>query len=300
MTVPTAGRPAPGRPVTAGPVIAGADGSPASDQAVRWAAADAARLGLALRIVHVAPPARTFHGRPPLGPGRVRGGAARRVLRDACAIARRDHPGLHVEVRLAHDRNAAAGLLGHAAEAYEVVIGHRGLGGLPGLLLGSTGLRLAGHVPCAVVVVRGREDASYREVAAGLPLEGDPTAVLEHAFTAASARGARLRAVHAWRPARTAVESGVDLNAVQRACRDRLAAMLAPWTDRHPDVEVITDPLMGHPAGILVEVSSHADLVVVGARRRTGPHLGSVGRLGSVGHGLVHHAHCPVAVVQPG
>jgi nucleotide-binding universal stress UspA family protein len=53
--------------------------------------------------------------------------------------------------------------------------------------------------------------------------------------------------------------------------------------------------LTGHPVDILVEQSKSADIVVVGFRGHgmLGQHL-----LGPVSEGVLHHAHCPVAVVR--
>ncbi|MEU4822085.1 universal stress protein [Actinomadura sp. NPDC023710] len=74
-------------------------------------------------------------------------------------------------------------------------------------------------------------------------------------------------------------------NPVLRAGRD--AALR-----RHPDLKVVEDVVVGHPVQMLARASAEADLIVVGSRGRSFP-------LGSVGHGVIHHAHCPVAVVRP-
>ncbi len=52
---------------------------------------------------------------------------------------------------------------------------------------------------------------------------------------------------------------------------------------------------VGNAAATLIEVSKKAELIVVGTRG-----LGRVGRalLGSVSAGVLHHAHCPVAVIH--
>nr|BFE79293.1 hypothetical protein GCM10020093_018940 [Planobispora longispora] len=52
-----------------------------------------------------------------------------------------------------------------------------------------------------------------------------------------------------------------------------------------------------HPVPVLSDASRQADLVVVGSHGRGGF---SSAVLGSVSHGVLHRAHCPVAVVRPG
>ncbi|MER7542919.1 universal stress protein [Actinomadura sp.] len=274
-------------------VLAGIDGSAASDHAITWAADEAARFGKDLNLVHVVEtatldlPGRTTDG---ISEELVREGD--RILREGRDRALRRRPELTVETMLVHDRNVPAGLRQYSGDAVEIVVGHRGRGGFAGLLLGSTALRLTGHYPGPVIVVRDQAEDGAGEVVVGLDLDEEPGAALGYAFAAAAARGTRLRALHAWRPAPLALESGADLRIAADALRERLAAALAPWRGRHPGVEVAEDVVIGHPVEALGRASAGAGLVVVGSRGRSFP-------LGSVSHGAVHHARCPVAVVRP-
>lgn len=60
-------------------------------------------------------------------------------------------------------------------------------------------------------------------------------------------------------------------------------------------ITVNQEQFTGSPRAVLVDLSIGAEMVVVGCRS-----LGAIQRalLGSVSSGLVHHAHCPVAVVH--
>ncbi|MFG2006240.1 universal stress protein [Spirillospora sp. NPDC048911] len=276
------------------PVVVGTDGSAGAERAVRWAADDAARTHRPLLIVHVVE-RRIYDGPASAIPGIRETLTERglRILREAHDLALQEQPGLTVEEELAHDTTTYAGLHAHADDAYETVVGHRGLGGFTGLLLGSAGLRLAGHQAGPVVIVRGDEDAPAGEVVVGLDLKEPAEPILDYAFAAAARLHVRLHAVHAWHPAPLSLETDIDLDAADAMFRDHLSSALAPWRSRHPDVKVIEEVVRGHPTDALVGASAHADLVVVGHRTHKGPHLGSVS------HGAIHHAHCPVAVVRP-
>jgi nucleotide-binding universal stress UspA family protein len=59
-----------------------------------------------------------------------------------------------------------------------------------------------------------------------------------------------------------------------------------------PDID--SEMLFGRYIPALVDLSKDAQLMVVGCRGQTGQHR----LLGSVSTGLVHHAHCPVAVIH--
>jgi len=274
-------------------ILVGADGSTPSDLAVAWAADEAARTGRSLRVVHVVEtamldiPGHTTDG---IVEELVRSGE--KILRDAETLARGRHPGLAVETELLEEESVPAGLRRYAGEAAAVVVGGRGRGGFTGLLLGSTGLRLAGQYPAPVVIVRDRTDITADEVVVGVDLDGDYAPVLDYAFAAAEAREAPLRVMHLRRPVPLAVEARVDWRAATETVRERLSAALAPWRTRPPDVKVAEEVFIGHPADALATASANAGLVVVGSRGRLLP-------LGSVSHAVLHHAGGPVAVVRP-
>ena len=92
-----------------------------------------------------------------------------------------------------------------------------------------------------------------------------------------------------------ALESFVDWDA---SAEDAvLAERLAGWGQKYPQVSVRRAVVRDGAARALVEASAGAQLVVVGSRGR-GNAVGLL--LGSVSHGVLHGAHCPVAVVRPG
>jgi nucleotide-binding universal stress UspA family protein len=100
--------------------------------------------------------------------------------------------------------------------------------------------------------------------------------------------------VLAWNRPERAYPVAVDRASAE--ARERLARAVAPWRERYPDVKVIEQAPSGHAVPELAERSARADLLVIGSRGTNGPH-GLF--LGPVGHGALHHARCPVAVVRP-
>ena len=127
-------------------------------------------------------------------------------------------------------------------------------------------------------------------------------AALVFANEEAGLRGATLRAVHAWQYGYigyTGLEGSVpsvggDINELRTAA---VAALEASVREALPDtdVEIELQAIQGAPAGVLVEASRDADLLVVGSRG----HGGFVGLLlGSVSQQCAHHAECPVVIVH--
>lgn len=280
------------------PIVVGADGSPSAGLAIEWAAEEAARLDRPLHIINATEhwfydvP---FHGARGLPESLTETGE--RVLAEAVERARKIRPGVEITTEIIFQAPSQA-LRDSAERAYEVVVGHRGIGGLAGMLLGSTGLRVAGHAPGPVVVVRGEANGGRGEVLVGVDASAASAAALGYAFEAAAARGAWVRAVQAWElpPVPFTGTYAAALRRAAAAVGERLAVALAPWRDRHPDIRVIEETPPGHPVGELVVRSARADLLVVGADQGRG--LGGL-RLGSVSHGVIHHSGCPVAVVRP-
>jgi nucleotide-binding universal stress UspA family protein len=202
----------------------------------------------------------------------------------------------------------AAGVLSVLDRAEMVVVGSRGLGGFAELVVGSTSLKLATHAPCPVVVVRAETQEIEPGPEAGRVVVGvDRTEhvssdALAFAFEQASVAHTGLTVLHAWQepyfdlPGKGGpVPKRVQLEEFQADQRRWLSEDVARWQQKYPDVEVRLEVLVQNPVAVLVAASTGAELLVVGSHGHGGPH--SVMMLGSVTHALLHHAHCPVAVV---
>jgi nucleotide-binding universal stress UspA family protein len=281
-------------------IIVGTDGSDHGRRAVEWATEEAARRGLPLRILFAEAP---WLYDMPVDPraGAVRKwllAGGREVLDQAVATARERDAEVDVTAE-AVPGPAARALLEEARGAAMVVLGGRGNGMSAGTLLGSTALQVVTHTPVPAVVVRALEPAVRREVAVGVDGAEASGPALGFAFEEASLRGARLRAVHVWsHPASAGPWTMQPLVYDPRIVAEEetrvLEESVAPWREKYPDVEVVAEVVHGTPVRILGGVSARADLLVVGTRGRGG-FTGLL--LGSVSHAVLHHAHCPVAVV---
>lgn len=280
------------------PIVVGVDGSPPAGRAVEWAAEEAWRTGRPLHILTATEPwvyDMPFHTAPGLSESLTEAGD--RILAEAVDRALKARPGIEVGTELVMETPARA-LRVAAGRAHEMVLGHRGLGGVAAMLLGSTGLKVAGHAPGPVIIVRGRTEETRDEVLVGVDHSGESALALRYAFETAALRDAWVRAVHVWTmpSSRFAGAYAATIREAAAAAAGRLAGAVAPWRERFPGVRVVEEAPAGHTVGELVTRSSRADLLVVGARSNCGGHYGL--HLGSVSHGVIHHADCPVAVVR--
>jgi nucleotide-binding universal stress UspA family protein len=280
-------------------VVVGVDASEVAFRAARFAAEEAVRRRVALRIVHAITVFDGLsHPYPELDAPALVDLGAQSLLQ---AVA--DHvadilPADRVTASAEHGRPADV-LTTASLTASLVVVGGRGIGGLTGLLLGSTAHAVVAQAACPVVVVPvdpGARTRQPRSVVVGVEGRGDEE-VLAFAFAEASARGTELVAVHAWQDvvletAYRSISPLVDWDGVMADEERVLAEALSGWRDKEPDVAVREIVLRERTARALVEASLAAELLVVGRRPRRW--------LGPTVHGALHRAACPVAVVPLG
>ncbi len=284
-------------------IVAAVDGSPSALDAVRWAADEAARRGMSLRLTHAVSIAAIAYGGSfglPQDYFEAMHQAGRTYLADAGSLVRDLHPDLAVTTELVEGSPIPV-LVDASEKAALIVLGSRGLGGFTGILTGSTAIATIARAHCPVVVVRGDQPDSAGPVVVGV--DGSPTSetALAWAYEEASSRGVELVAVHGW--TEFASESSyaftrqfiVDWDVVQRQQEEQLAERLAGYGEKYPDVNVRRVVEGGRAAQLLLEHARGAQLLVVGSRGHA--ELGGL-LLGSTSQALIHHAPCPVLVVR--
>lgn len=281
-------------------ILVGVDGSPSALRAVEWAAKEAARRHVPVRLCHVGVlPPRTPHVTAPAPIHDVVTDQGRRWLQ----LAKVAVPGVEVETELRLG-TPVADLVEASSHARMVVLGSHGLGGFEGMLAGSVSSGVAARAHCPVVVVRGRlpdePPPMTGPVVVGVDGSAASDAAVAFAFEAASLRETSLIAVHTWldvsvAEAWAALPYDVDWDAVAEDERRLLAERLAGWSEKYPDVPVRRVVLRDRPVRGLLAEAEGAQLIAVGSRGRGGfPGMG----LGSTSQALLHYSECPVAVVR--
>ncbi|WP_326763895.1 universal stress protein [Streptomyces sp. NBC_01591] len=287
-------------------VTVGLDGSPESLAAARWAADEAERRKLTLRLLHAWP---LLLPEPAHVPAEMdQNYWARRIVHKARAELQRRHPGLSVVGSLVAD-DAEHALLKAASESAMIVLGSRGLVPVESYFLGDISMPVVARADGPVVLVRAGTGGTSGEgpqaapaveggVVVALKLHGSCDDLLEFAFGTAVARGVPLRAVHGQTlPVAAYAPWGVDHDVTEEITQDarkHLDLILRPWRDRFPLVEVNDSIALESPAKAVVRAAHGAGLLVVGRRKH---HLAPPSHLGPVAQAAIHHAHCPVAVV---
>ncbi|MGQ5637846.1 MULTISPECIES: universal stress protein [unclassified Streptomyces] len=287
------------------PLVVGVDGSDSSLAAVDWAVDEAARHGLPLQLVHASLWEVYEAAQPSFSTDRpAKEVMAEHIVASCVERARRRDPEVKVSGRvLAED--AVSALLRAAPEASALLMGSRGRGEIAGMLLGTVSLEVAARAVCPVVVVRGAEAnrrGAYGRVVVGVGDASGGAGAVRFAVREAEVRGCALTAVRAWRnPSQEPVDHMLIADDAARLREEQATAgledALREAVREHPQVDVRRKAVEGSAHKVLLQESAEADLIVVGAQRRHG-HFGL--QLGRVGHTLLHHSDCPVAVVpQP-
>ncbi|MDI2129516.1 universal stress protein [Yinghuangia seranimata] len=282
------------------PIVVGVEDSEAGRLAVEWAADEAALRERSLLLVRALdwPPGANpepADDRPwETWSGRFRT-AGQQALDTARAQALARRPELTVAAQL-YDGTPEQVLRSVSAEASVVVLGSRRLSSLrEALTTGSIAVPVIAHAACPVVVVRHpAHDASVPPtVVVGVDGSPESEQALAYAFEEAAPRGAGVLALWACQLPMMPV-AGMAADALAQDARDTMDHMLADVVGKYPDVPVRRQIGFDHPVRMLADASKTALAVVVGTRG-LGGFRGML--LGSVSHGLVHHAQCPLIVV---
>ncbi len=285
------------------PIVVGVDGSSSSTIAAEYAAALAVRRNRPLLLVHgyLYPSAYGALGFSPYSPVMPdTRDSVDAMMKASAEHLRQQYPDLDIGT-LQVAAGGALALIEQSQRAELLVVGCRGLGGFAELLLGSVSSQVAAHADCPVIVIRPADTPPPADAPIIVGVDGSPESALAvgFGFTEAAARGVGVTVLNVyWVTAHLDLRrSGEELDNEAREHAGHLVSeAVRPWLDRYPDVPVTTT-LLHHlnPEYQLAEASRGASLVVVGARGRGG-FTGLL--LGSVSQALVHHGHCPVAVVH--
>jgi nucleotide-binding universal stress UspA family protein len=264
------------------PIVVGVDGSAASEQAVRLAAAEAVGRGCVLRLVHAFrwTAADVDNGTSPRD-------ATDQLLDRATKEARAAAPEVDAVAEIAEGEPVTV-LLRAAASVDLLAIGDGGLSSYDCLPPNAIVVRLAAEAACSVLVAR---DTAVKPgpVLVGMDSSRNTNFALQHAFEIAAHRGANLLAMHVTetddRPDRVVPEP--ELDPVRRE-------KVSSCQRRYPQVAVDMREVKGDPVRVLTDEGASAALVVVGACGD----LPTRSLLGAVSMGVLHHAPCPVVVCR--
>ena len=285
-------------------IVVGVDGSPDSENAVVWAAKEAALHDVPLTLAHIRPDTRAYtwyeisvaeelarisvqRGREILDSTTT---LAERSVTDGGPLTLREHVG---------EGNAVSVLTDLSGSAQMIVVGSRGLGRVGRVLLGSVSAALIRHAHCPVAVIHPLADPELQSAQAPVVvgIDGSPAseAAVAVAFDEASRRGVELVAVHAWSDLTVYAYPAEEWLTFQPRAEEVLAERLAGGQERYPDVTIRRVVVCDRPDHQLLAQAASAQLVVVGSHGRGG-FAGML--LGSVSRTVAESADAPVIVAR--
>ncbi|HEY8481813.1 MAG TPA: universal stress protein [Spirillospora sp.] len=267
-------------------VLFGYDGTQRNDAALRWAVEEARRRELDLVICHCWHwPYASGHEDPDTEAILKRAGEnilARGVRRarelGAPVVRRRLMRGPVDEALVRASGTAELTVIGSGEEPDE----------------GAPELEVPAKAPRPVIVVPDGEKRPRRVVAGTDATEScDP--VLAFAFGEAALRGWDLHVVYGcWEPASVEEHEWAlftDRELLEKTRTAELEDAVAPWRERHPDIEVTVSLLLERPLEALAEAADGAGLLVLGDRG-TG-----FDPLGATSSAMLRRSSLPVAII---
>ena len=281
-------------------VLVGVNGSAGSAAAIRYAAREAVRRDVGLRLVHVVPDyvpvAPTYPPFYELTPEEVES-AGRKILDDAARQAQQYVACDRITTALLPGERVSA-LVAESRHAVLLVLGDEKLPFLERLMAGATVEAAAARCLAPVVVVAPSWSGApeHRVVVVGIRSAAHSAALIEAGLAAARARKARLVLTHGWELA------GLEDDAIGRRMDRELwmeeewhaiAEAAAPLRDAYRDVDVEIRVVHGRPVKVLEQMSAEADLLILARRHHASPG----GHFGETGRTLLRTAHCPVEVL---
>ena len=285
------------------PVVVGVDGSKCDELAIRWATTEASMRRLPLRVVYVLDPpvtARPFDLELADQIAVFCAEHAQQTVNEAAECAHSVAPDVEVTPTVVTGQVVPA-LLAETDNARLMVLGSGQRFDASRVRLGSVAAHVSAHARCPVIVARAPEKGELASALrrGGIVVGVDGSAISEaaiaFAFEEASWRGLGLTITHAWQTSRMPVTFDVA-EATREAAEERvLAEALAGWSEKYPDVQVMSRLVRDHPARALMEEAMGAVLLVVGSHGR--------GRfaemlLGSVSQVVLRHASTSIAIVR--
>ena len=289
-------------------VVVGADGSPSSRVAVKWAARAAAMRHVPLTVVHVVPPLSVAAsalawpaGRVPQEVLEIQENDGRRVIADAIKVVEDsatggNRPEIDSEMLFGERRTGPCrSVKRRPADGGRMPWPNRTAS--PLARVGQHRVDPSRSLSRRGDPRRGSVLTSIFETAVMVGIDGSRASELamEIAFDEASWRGVDLVALHVWSDTDMSTVFGIDSSAVQSAADKTLAESLAGWQERYPEVTVQRVVEFERPVRHLLEQAEKAQLVVVGSHGRGG-FAGMM--LGSVSTAVAQEARVPVIVAR--
>ncbi|HEY3338458.1 MAG TPA: universal stress protein [Propionicimonas sp.] len=271
-------------------VLVGVDGSKDGLRAVRYALRVAESTGTDLWVVNVVDELAPMSGMwdVVLAPEILHRAGEAAVAEALSLVAAEGFPAERVtgEVLVGRPGDLLAELSGRARL---LVVGRRSAGGLERMFVGSTSLSAAMHAACPVIVISASstpQDTGDRGVVAvAVSTRPIHESALEWGVREAVERGARLRVVHV-----VPETLGVEGAGFVAAATAGLEEHVAPLRQRHPEVGVEVEVLLGDPVDALVAESRAVDLLILGVHHHA--------VLGGSIRGVMAHSHSPVGLIR--